>query len=270
MRGEAMRENTVAAEPQAMTTAGLQAKVALRRAWFEAHPNQPIPEGRAEVERLFVAIEEEARRASDAQVADVEPPFVVRQFEGTPWVPLHEAARLHDAHQAAELRVVAAQNEAAALREHIRRYGPLPVREAAPLCAICGQHHLPFGQPEASLWSALRSALRDIRSRIPSDQHVALAAIGEAITAIGKGELAMQSTEPKPVVVHAGISYPVSIRVTPGGGMGSLDPDAAPAMWSVDVEVAEGVSLTASGESLPVAIEKIEGLIVYRMDASDE
>ena len=39
------------------TTAGLQAKVSLRHAWFEAHPNQPMPEGRAQVERLFAAIE---------------------------------------------------------------------------------------------------------------------------------------------------------------------------------------------------------------------
>ena len=48
----------------AMTTAGLQAKVRLRQAWFEAHPNQPIPEARDEVERLFVAIEDEAARAA--------------------------------------------------------------------------------------------------------------------------------------------------------------------------------------------------------------
>ena len=45
---------------QPMTTAGLQAKVSLRRAWFESHLNQPIPEGRAEVEALFAAIEREA------------------------------------------------------------------------------------------------------------------------------------------------------------------------------------------------------------------
>ena len=43
-----------------MTTAALQAKVRLRRAWFEAHPNQPAPEARAEVEALFAAIEAEA------------------------------------------------------------------------------------------------------------------------------------------------------------------------------------------------------------------
>lgn len=50
---------------QPMTTAGLQAKVTLRRTWFEAHPNQPMPEGRAEVERLFAAIEADAIRAAD-------------------------------------------------------------------------------------------------------------------------------------------------------------------------------------------------------------
>ena len=43
-----------------MTTAGLQAKVRLRQAWFEAHLNQSMPEGRAQVERLFAAIEAEA------------------------------------------------------------------------------------------------------------------------------------------------------------------------------------------------------------------
>jgi len=43
-----------------MTTAGLQAKVALRGAWFDAHPTVPIPEAREEVERLFADIEAEA------------------------------------------------------------------------------------------------------------------------------------------------------------------------------------------------------------------
>ena len=45
-----------------MTTAGLQAKVELRRAWFEANPNQPIPEARAQVDRLIAAIEREVLR----------------------------------------------------------------------------------------------------------------------------------------------------------------------------------------------------------------
>lgn len=49
-----------------MTTEGLQAKVRLRQAWFTAHPNQPIPEGRAEVDALFAAIEAEARREAQA------------------------------------------------------------------------------------------------------------------------------------------------------------------------------------------------------------
>jgi hypothetical protein len=52
---------------QPMTTAGLQAKVRLRRAWFEAYPNQPTPESRAEVDALLAAIEEEAVR--DVRVA---------------------------------------------------------------------------------------------------------------------------------------------------------------------------------------------------------
>lgn len=55
-------------EPRAMTTAGLQAKVALRGAWFESHPNQPMPEGRAEVERHFAAIEREAAASPSVDV----------------------------------------------------------------------------------------------------------------------------------------------------------------------------------------------------------
>ena len=55
-----------------MTTPSLQAKVSLRGAWFAAHPNQPMPEGRAEVERLFAAIEAEARAAPDPAPLDVE------------------------------------------------------------------------------------------------------------------------------------------------------------------------------------------------------
>lgn len=46
----------------AMTTAGLQAKVELRRAWFATHPDKPIPDAREEVEGLFAAIESEAVR----------------------------------------------------------------------------------------------------------------------------------------------------------------------------------------------------------------
>jgi len=53
-----------------MTTAALQAKVRLRRAWFEAHPNQPAPEARAEVEALFAAIEAEAIADERARIAD--------------------------------------------------------------------------------------------------------------------------------------------------------------------------------------------------------
>ena len=51
----------------AATTAGLQAKVRLRQAWFEAHPNQPLPEAKAEVERLFAAIEAEALAPDERQ-----------------------------------------------------------------------------------------------------------------------------------------------------------------------------------------------------------
>lgn len=59
------RSLPLSADPnRPMTTAGLQAKVTLRRVWFEAHPNQPMPEGRDEVERLFAAIEADAARAS--------------------------------------------------------------------------------------------------------------------------------------------------------------------------------------------------------------
>ena len=53
---------------EAGTTTGLQAKVTLRRAWFEAHPNQPPPEGRARVDALIAAIEAEAVAATLARI----------------------------------------------------------------------------------------------------------------------------------------------------------------------------------------------------------
>ena len=40
------------------------AKARLMWAWFEAHENQPMPEGRREVEALFEVIEAEARAAA--------------------------------------------------------------------------------------------------------------------------------------------------------------------------------------------------------------
>lgn len=52
-----------------MTTAGLQAKVALRRAWFEAHPNAPLPEAREQVNRLIADVEDEAVRDSAIRIA---------------------------------------------------------------------------------------------------------------------------------------------------------------------------------------------------------
>jgi hypothetical protein len=55
------------------------------------------------------------------------PPFVVRQFEGKPWVPLHEAARLHDAHQEAVLTIAGLRN-ALAIRATPEPVAPL--REA--------------------------------------------------------------------------------------------------------------------------------------------
>lgn len=56
-----------------MTTAGLQAKVALRGAWFDANPNKPLPEAREEVERLFAAIEDDALRGASRGEAPPEP-----------------------------------------------------------------------------------------------------------------------------------------------------------------------------------------------------
>lgn len=44
-------------DPTPMTTPALQAKVRIRQAWFEAHPGQPLPEGRAQVDRLIEEIE---------------------------------------------------------------------------------------------------------------------------------------------------------------------------------------------------------------------
>lgn len=58
--GAAMSEPHRSRGPAPQTTAGLEAKVRLRRTWFEAHPNQPIPEGRAQVDALIAAIEAEA------------------------------------------------------------------------------------------------------------------------------------------------------------------------------------------------------------------
>jgi hypothetical protein len=48
-----------------MTTAGLQAKVQLRKAWFATHPDQPVPEARAAVEELFSAIEADLKKDAE-------------------------------------------------------------------------------------------------------------------------------------------------------------------------------------------------------------
>jgi hypothetical protein len=49
----------------ANTTPALEAKWKLRKAWFEVHvPTYTVHEARADVERLFVAIEDEAGRAA--------------------------------------------------------------------------------------------------------------------------------------------------------------------------------------------------------------
>lgn len=115
-------------------------------------------------------------------------------------------------------------------------------------------------------WVQAIAVLRDIRLRVPADQDAALAAIGEAISVFEKGALPMQSIEPQRLVIHDGSSYPVAIRVTPGARMGE-GPETVPVMWSVDVEGLEGgISLTASGESLPVALERIEGVIYAHRD----
>ena len=69
----------------------MQAKVSLRGAWFAAHPNQPMPEGRAEVERLFAAIEAEARASLDVErLARALHRSSVRRIE---WSDLNEADR---------------------------------------------------------------------------------------------------------------------------------------------------------------------------------
>ena len=57
-----------------------------------------------------------------------EPPFIVRQFEGTPWVPLHEAARLHDAVQESGLTIAALRNDLALAIAHDRQ--PYPTADA--------------------------------------------------------------------------------------------------------------------------------------------
>ena len=43
------------------------AKARLMWAWFEAHPNQPMPEGRREVEALFEVIEAASRATAELE-----------------------------------------------------------------------------------------------------------------------------------------------------------------------------------------------------------
>ena len=43
------------------------AKARLMFAWFEAHPNQPMPEGRREVEALFEVIEATSRATAELE-----------------------------------------------------------------------------------------------------------------------------------------------------------------------------------------------------------
>lgn len=57
-------------DPRTPTAAAGRAKRQLRSAWLNAHPNQPIPEGIAEVDALFLAIEAEARAAERARLIE--------------------------------------------------------------------------------------------------------------------------------------------------------------------------------------------------------
>jgi hypothetical protein len=133
-------QDRAAPRTEASTTAGLQAKVQLRWAWFEAHPNQPMPEGRAEVEALFLAIEREAAapqidvaglrsrivaldphlRGLAAQGAEAMRHMVIGELDALP-PPLAAGAGDHDPLEIERLRSKAWAAEADALiRENAR------------------------------------------------------------------------------------------------------------------------------------------------------
>jgi hypothetical protein len=76
----------------AYTTAGLSAKVELRRAWFAAHPDTPADIAREQVDGLFASIEREAVETAQLDAVAVtteeqrriEQAFIDGSVEGSP------------------------------------------------------------------------------------------------------------------------------------------------------------------------------------------
>lgn len=57
--------------PQTRPMTATEARTKLRIAWFESHPNQPMSEGRAQINRYFAAISAEAAAEALARSAAV-------------------------------------------------------------------------------------------------------------------------------------------------------------------------------------------------------
>lgn len=76
-------------------------------------------------------------------------------------------------------------------------------------------------------------------------------------------------SEPKPsgrdrVELHEGVSYPVTFRATPGTGADGY-PQAHAVMWSADLEIIEGISITAAAADPMEALAGLQAKILAGM-----
>lgn len=69
--------------------------------------------------------------------------------------------------------------------------------------------------------------------------------------------------EPAPLVAFEGVSYKVEFRATPGYNADG-HPQSHAVMWSADLIVDEGWSLTASGQTPAEAAYKLAAIVAER------
>lgn len=80
-----------------------------------------------------------------------------------------------------------------------------------------------------------------------------------------KGAPVMQSTEPKPLTVRPGVSYPVTLRITPGRDIEG-NASYGHVMWSADAEIVDGISITTQGSTAVIALSALAALVNGRTE----
>lgn len=99
---------------------------------------------------------EAMRKLADILIRELDKasdrPFVVRQFEGTPWVPLHEAARLHDAVQESGLTIATLRNDLTTARQ-------AGLDEAKRRLSLAGMHDGNCPEPRRPCTCGLNAAI---------------------------------------------------------------------------------------------------------------